>query len=155
MKKLISTTLLSLFTMGVWAQDADPIDEIYRRYEGEKFSIAVNLDASIFKDFDIDIDTDDLEQRISGTVRRLRFIAFEDYRPGLRNAKEIIEDLYDLGYELATVPEDWQDEDSQILILKKKGQKVSPHLIIIANNRSEKHAAIIILSGDINFKSAA
>jgi len=155
MKKRLTLAILSLCYFGGFAQNTDPVDAIYERYSGDKFSIAVNLDAGIFQDFDIDIDTDDLEQRISGTIRRLRFIGFDEYRPGLRSEKEIVEELLRNGYELAIVPSEYEDENSQMLIFKKKGQRLSPHLIIIVNDREERKANIILLSGSIEFKSSA
>lgn len=155
MKKRFTIAFLTLFTLVGYAQDEDPIEDIYQRYSGDKFSIALNLDSDIFENFDIDIDTDDLEQSLSGTVRRMRFIRFDDYRPGLRHEKEIIEELYQLGYELAPQPKDWDDPNSQLLVFRKKGVEVSPHLIVIFNDRDERNASLIILSGAITFKSSA
>jgi hypothetical protein len=156
MKRQLTAAIFTLFTFSGIAQNSDPIEDIYRRYEGEKFSVALNLDASIFEDFDIDIDTDDLQQRIRGTVKRVRFIGFEDYRPGLRNEKQIIEELLRLGYELADTPSEWnEDDDHQLLILKKKGKTYSPHLILIINDRNERDAVVLILSGSINFNTEA
>ena len=155
MKTHITAAIFTLFTFSGMAQNDDLIEYIYRRYEGEKFSVALNLDASIFQDFDIDIDTEELQQRISGTVRRLRFIGFEDYRPGLRNETQIIKDLLKQGYEIVEMPKEWDEEDSQMLILKLKGKTYSPHLIVIINDRNERDAMVIILSGSINFNTKA
>jgi hypothetical protein len=154
MKKLITLTLLSFCSLGLMAQ-SDPMERIYDRYSGDKVSIRLNLDASIFDDFDIDIDTDEVRQQMSGTIDRVRFIRFEDFRPGLRYEKEIIEELFALGYEAAQTPRDWEDDDSQMLAFTKKGQEVSPHLIIIINDHSDREATVLIFSGAIIFKSSA
>lgn len=153
MKKLFIILLLPLSSMRLSAQNDDPIQDIYERYAGEKVSFAFNLDAGLFDGFDIDLDTDEMEQHIEGTIERVRLIHFENYDRALRSEKEIVEELFKLGYEAVDVPQDWVEEDSQTLIFRLKNQKVSPYLIFIHNDRRSKDASIVILSGAITYKS--
>lgn len=149
MKKLISISIFALSLSALSAQDQQLIDRIYEHYPGEKMSIALNLDMGLFKDFDIDINTEAFEQQLEGTVRRMRLIQFENYREALRSEKQIIEDLMAHEYELVPSPEDWHKGDSQLLIFRKKQQRRSPHLILIHNDRGAREARLIILSGSI------
>lgn len=153
MKRLFIILLLPLCSMRLSAQNEDPIQRIYERYAGEKVSFAFNLDAGIFDGFDFDLDTDEMEQHIEGTVERVRLIHFEEYNRALRSEKEIVNELFDLGYEAVDVPRDWEDDDSQILIFRLKNQRVSPYLILIHNDRRSQDASIVILSGAITYKS--
>ncbi len=147
--------LLPLCATIAQAQESDPVDRIYERHPGEKFSIGFNLNAGLFDDLEIDIDTDEVEQHIEGTFRRVRFIYFEEYDAALRSEKKIIEELFDEDYELAEVPKEWQEENSQLLIFKKKDSRVSPHLIIIVNDRDDRDVTLLILSGSIIYKTDA
>lgn len=153
MKKLLVTLLLPLCSTVLSAQDSDPIQRIYDHYSGEKISVALNLDAGFLDNFDIDIDTDEVEQHIEGSIRRVRMVHFEEYYAALHSEKEIVEELFSLGYESVDVPRDWHEKDSQLLIFRKKNQRVSPHLIVIHNNRNSEDATLLILSGSITFKS--
>jgi len=155
MKKLLITLLLPLCSLVANAQNPDPIDRIYHRYGGEKVSIGLDLDAGFLENFDIDIDTHEVEQHMEGTIKRMRIVRFEDYYAALHSEKEIVEELLELGYESVHVPKDWHESDSQLLIFRLKGNKVSPHLIFIHNDRGSEDATILILSGSIIYKSKA
>lgn len=156
MKKLLFLTLAGLLSVGLHAQEEDLMESIYKDYSGDKMSLQLNLDTDFLKDFDLDLDTDDVRQVIKGDIDRLRFIRFEDFRPALRSQKEIIERLFKAGYEYVSVEDKWDvDEESQVLIFKKAGVDRSPNLIIMINDRDDQEALVLILSGDIIFKSEA
>ncbi|GEM_PF-1650327 len=156
MKKLLSLSLLLVLGLGASAQGDELIESIYREYSGNKLSLNINLGEDFLDDIDLDIDTDELRQNISGEVRKLRFIKFDDFAPALRNEKEIIERLFAGGYEYVPVEKDWDiDEDTQILIFKKAGTNRTPHLILMINDRDDREALMLIFSGQLEFKTDA
>ncbi len=156
MKKLFSLTMLAFLGTGLYAQGEDPVDQIYREYQGDKVSLSLNIGGDILEDFDLDIDTDEMRQVIKGDVEKLRIIQFDDYQPALRSQKDIITKLFKAGYEYVSVENQWEiDEDSQVLIFKKAGRPRSPHLIMMINDRDDREALLLILSGDIIFKTEA
>lgn len=156
MKKLLSLSLLLAISLGASAQGDDLIESIYRDYSGNKFSLNINLGEDFLEDIDLDIDTDDFRQNISGEVRKLRFIKFDEFRPALRSEKEIIGKLFKEGYEYVSVDKDWDiDEETQILVFKKAGSNRTPHLIMMINDRDDREALMLIFSGQLIFKTDA
>lgn len=152
MKKLLFLPLVLTMSLGLQAQEEDLMESIYREYSGNKFSLNINLGRDFLDNIDLDIDTDDLRQHVKGDVRRLRFIKFDDFRPALRSQKEIIQKLFNAGYEYVSVEDEWDiHEETQVLIFKKKASRKTPHLIVMINDRDDREALLIILSGELIF----
>ncbi len=155
MKRPVISLLILILTANILsAQSKNEMESLFNRVANQGDNFNFSISHNLISDLDFDFDFQEFTEEMSGRIDRIRFLKFENYYRGLESEKEFVEQMLLWGYRQAETPPSWEeDENGQLILLRKPNGQKSENAAILLNDPNNRTAILIVFSGDLIFKT--